>query len=117
MRWTVSFDLVCLQRATEKTLINPGAAKTMTAWLSPPIQKRLLKRQVMGSAQTHVVWYWGQLLSSSLWLTFALLSLGRDFTQGHTDSCCLPLLTTVVQVGRVLLEQGRPTLPLLASCG
>ena len=29
-------------------MINPGAAKTMTAWLRPLIQKRLLKRQVMG---------------------------------------------------------------------
>lgn len=44
----VSLDLICLQRATEKTVINPGTAKTMTAWLRLLIQKKLLKRQVMG---------------------------------------------------------------------
>lgn len=48
-------------------------------------------------------------LSSSLWLTFSLLNLGCDFTQGHSDSRCLPLLTILGQVGHVLLEQaGRP---------
>jgi hypothetical protein len=55
-RWTVSLDLICLQRATEKTVINPATAKRMTAWLRPLIQKRLLKRQVMGKPQTRAVW-------------------------------------------------------------
>lgn len=48
LRWTVSLDLICILRATEKTAISPGAAKMKTAWLRPLIQKRLLKRQVMG---------------------------------------------------------------------
>lgn len=55
LRWTVSLDLICIQRATEKTAISPGAAKMMTAWLRPLIQKRLLKRQVMGLSQTDTV--------------------------------------------------------------
>ena len=54
-RWTVSLDLICLQRATEKTVINPATAKMMTAWLRPLIQKRLLKRQVMGKPQTRAL--------------------------------------------------------------
>lgn len=54
-RWTVSLDLICLQRGTEKTVINPATAKMMTAWLRPLIRKRLLKRQVMGKSQTHAV--------------------------------------------------------------
>lgn len=54
LRWSVSLDLICIQRATEKTAIRPGVARMMTAWLRPLIQKRLLKRQVMGLSPN---WY------------------------------------------------------------
>lgn len=54
LRWIVSLDLTCIRRATEKTAIRPGAARMMTAWLRLLIQKRLLKRQVMGLSPN---WY------------------------------------------------------------